>query len=310
MIQKQAQKNARKCRLIPMAIIVMIMGISLLPMAFGKIYIGYAIVFFGALFLSRFVQSKLIKKCLQGAWERGEYALYDATAREMTLGNERSMLYAEVLDYAGEYQKLINICVARIKELRKKKSKKKRRVSYLYMFLLARVYFRLADYQKLAQICETFRTWLQNDDYATQRQLTPYQSVLETYELYMQGDAQGVLAHVDERDAEANPMVRCGNLIIRARVAAELQNDTEAAAAMYAEVVRLAPMQVQREFAQKALENIQQGLPYGHGNPEVLPDDSYALTKSAALKRVRFLSGLFGGAITLLWVLCILLVSL
>lgn len=308
MIQKQAQRNARICRVIPMLVWAAIIVITAAwIIVTRRPTLGTLLMLFNVLWLPRFVQGMLVKKYVTGALDRGEYELYYESVRALSLEDERSLMYADVLFYDGAYQRLINICTANVIELKGKKGRRKRRLYYFYLYHLARVYFRLADYAKLAPVCQAFRTKLQSEKRAMQKQLAPYQKILETYELYIQGDASGVLAALDESESKGGAMVQYGNMLIRARVAAELQGDAAGAAEMYTRVVQESPLQAYREPAQKAIDNLQQGLSYGYGNPALLPEDGYVLCESAAHKRARRRGRVLGVVMVILWLCSILL---
>ena len=302
MIQKQAQRNARICRVIPMLVWVAIIVITAVwTFVMRRPTLGTLLMLFNVLWLPGFVQGMLIKKYVEGALNRGEYELYYESLRALSLEDERSLMYAEVLFYDGAYQRLINICTANVIELKDKQSKRKRRMCYFYLYHLARVYFRLADYAKLAQVCQAFRTKLQSEKSALQKQLAPYQSILKMYEMYIQGDASGVLAAVDESESKGGAMVQYGYMLIRARVAAELQGDAAGAAETYTRIMQESPLQEQRELAQKALDNLQQGLSYGYGNPELVPEEGYVLCESDAHKRARRRGLVLGVIMAFLW---------
>ncbi len=310
MIEKKARSNALKYWLIPCGVMLLFVIAAVLTVMFLDAYLGVLLLLVGCVILPRLLWNRMYVRYITKPYQQGETELFCKTVEAIGMDARHNPEYALVLEETGRTQELVNVCTAQIKRLKGKRRRALRVLRYHYLFLLARYYFRAGDDQKTAQLCAAYREWLQHEKpsfaYRIEVRLR-YSAAFSTYEKYLSGDAEGCLAQLQNTPLQNGRISICSDMLIKARVKARLQGDAAGALALYAEIEDMLPVCQQRVIAAREAQNLREGLPYGYGVPEVVPDAHYALTSAPKSKRRRILFRLYAVLLLLLWVVPLLL---
>lgn len=306
-IVKKARANALKYWMIPMGAMLFSVIAAVLTVIFGNVFIGLLLLFLGVWLLPRILWNRLRTRYVGKPYQRGEVELFCQTVKAIGLDSFYNPEWALVLMEEGNHQELVNLCTAQIKRLAAKKRKTYRIRLYHYLFVLTRYYFRVGDNEKTAQLCAVYREWLKQEKPSFARRVEQHYSALAIYEKYLAGDAEGCLALLCSDPLKGGKMSMCGDLLIKARIKARLQGETEAALFLYAEIEAMLSDGDIWKCAHREAENLIAGRPYGFGVAELLPDEAYVLQLPKKVKRRRTLYLLFGLFLMLLWAVPLLL---
>lgn len=189
-------------------------------------------------------------------------------------------------------QEVVNVCVAGLKKHKGKKGKRARYRRYFYLHMLAAVYHRLGDDQKLTQICQVWEDWIALETPMDAENLKRRFSIFDYCQKYLNRDAKGCLVYARVPAGQESLDARMGELMMLARIKHMIEGDWEGAKDLYARVAEQMPSDHSRHKAAcRELENIANGRPYGFGLPDILPDADYKIVMPVSV-RVRTAVGI------------------
>lgn len=301
MIQKKAKTNAFLYWGIYLLAVLILLAGTLALFIWVDSKLGIIIFAVFIVFIRSLLHSILLSRLILRPYHQGNVELYRDTLRAAGLNNPISPLYLLGEVAAGEYAHVIDICTAQLERMANKYTKfynkkaKARLHRYRYLHVLALCYFRLGDNEKLSQICQVYRTWLEGEKASDVFHISQTHPQFELYEAYLNKDIEAcqALAFFENEGAEAGHSSGFSygiDLYCQARVLADLQEDFESARTLYQEAAGQLEGCALQDLCRHALQNIENGVPYAEGLAEIVPCASYEIPISKENKRARILT--------------------
>ncbi|MBQ4052324.1 MAG: hypothetical protein IJD09_01590 [Clostridia bacterium] len=263
------------------ALIVVILILFLTKNAFLFFAAALLLLFFrriiGVYFFNKYINSIMSKDL--------NPVMYNAVFEAGKIVSNHLFEKIEFSYYSGDYQTVINICSAKLKDTKLKK------YQYWYMWFLARSYFELGDFENLRLIYNRFQTMTEAD--AKCEQLRNKYIYFKFIGLYLKGEFaeckalyEGLVCNTQPHNSKTLKLYDI-QIKFTYAISCYKSQDLDTATKVFNYIIAEAPRLHFAVISQKYLNAIEAGIEYQPEYSAVSVDENFILPKPRKSTKIR-----------------------